>query len=150
MSASVRWSRAVTVASRPQRSADNRPHGRREGAQRPRLEALAGGAAGARHAASEFDALLHHQIRLGIVSALAGTDSLTFVELRALLGTTDGNLSVHARKLEDAGYVTCAKSFAERRPRSEYRLAPSGRRALERYLAHMEALIAATRSTLER
>ena len=114
----------------------------------PRLEALA-----TRPEAGEaraLDALLHHRLRLGIVSALAGAGALTFVELRSLLATTDGNLSVHARKLEDAGYVSCAKSFAERRPRTEYRLAPAGRRALERYLAHMEALIAATRSTLNR
>jgi DNA-binding MarR family transcriptional regulator len=89
-------------------------------------------------------------MRLGMVSALAGTGALTFVELRALLKTTDGNLSVHARKLEDAGYVSCWKSFADRRPRTEYRLAPAGRRALERYLDHMEAVIEATRHTLDR
>jgi DNA-binding MarR family transcriptional regulator len=101
-------------------------------------------------AAAEADDLLHHRLRLGIVSALAGTDTLTFVDLRALLGTTDGNLSVHARKLEDAGYIRCAKSFADRRPRTEYQLEPPGRRALERYLDHMQALIAATRRTLDR
>jgi DNA-binding MarR family transcriptional regulator len=89
-------------------------------------------------------------MRLGMVSALAGTGALTFVELRALLQTTDGNLSVHARKLEDAGYVSCWKSFSNRRPRTEYRLAAAGRRALERYLDHMEAVIEATRQTLDR
>ncbi|HUO80177.1 MAG TPA: transcriptional regulator [Steroidobacteraceae bacterium] len=122
----------------------------RKGRGRSRLEALPGGAAGAGAEAADPDALLHHRLRLGIVSALAGTEALTFVELRELLETTDGNLSVHARRLEDAGYIGCAKSFADRRPRTEYRLAPAGRRALERYLAHMEALIVATRSALAR
>ncbi|MEP6692858.1 MAG: transcriptional regulator [Gemmatimonadaceae bacterium] len=98
----------------------------------------------------ELDSLIHHRMRLGIVSALAGTDSLTFNELKGLLATTDGNLSVHARKLEEAHYVTCTKSFESRRPRTEYRLAPAGRRALQRYLDHMEALIQATRTTLAR
>ena len=103
----------------------------------------------ARPAWSEPDAALHHRIRLGVVSALAGTRSLTFNELKAVLDTTDGNLSVHARKLEDAGYILCSKRFDERRPRTEYRLAASGRRALQRYLDHMEALIAAARHTLQ-
>ena len=94
--------------------------------------------------------VLHHRTRLGIVSALAGVDALTFVELRNLLQTTDGNLSVHARKLEEAGLVSCTKSFAERRSRSDYRLTAAGQRTLLRYLAHMEALIAATRSALKR
>jgi len=93
----------------------------------------------------EFDRLIHERIRLGIVSALAVNRSLTFSELKTLLKTTDGNLSVHARKLEEAGYVVCTKSFDGRLPRTEYRLAPPGRRALERYLAHMEALIRVTR-----
>lgn len=96
----------------------------------------------------EPDATLHHRIRLGIVSALAGTNALTFNELKAVLETTDGNLSVHARKLEEAGYIHCSKRFEARRPRTEFRLAASGRRALQRYLDHMEALIAATRDTL--
>jgi DNA-binding HxlR family transcriptional regulator len=94
--------------------------------------------------------VLHHRMRLGIVSALAGVEALTFVELRDLLQTTDGNLSVHARKLEEAGLVSCTKSFADRRPRSDYRLTAAGQRTLLRYLAHMEALIAATRSALKR
>jgi DNA-binding HxlR family transcriptional regulator len=93
----------------------------------------------------ELDRLIHERMRLAIVSALAVNDTLSFNELKGLLDTTDGNLSVHARKLEEAGYVTCTKSFEGRVPRTEYRLSPAGRRALERYLAHMEALIRATR-----
>jgi DNA-binding HxlR family transcriptional regulator len=100
----------------------------------------------AQRRAAELDRLIHERVRLGIVSALAVNDSLTFNELKALLHTTDGNLSVHARKLEDAEYVACAKSFAGRVPKTEYRLTAQGRRALERYLDHMEALIRATRA----
>jgi DNA-binding transcriptional ArsR family regulator len=95
--------------------------------------------------ATNFDRLIHERTRLAIVSALAVNTSLTFNELKQLLSATDGNLSVHARKLEDAGYVTCTKSFAGRLPKTEYRLAAAGRRALEKYLDHMEALIRATR-----
>ena len=95
--------------------------------------------------APEFDRLIHERMRLGIVSALAVNDSLTFNELKTLMATTDGNLSVHARKLEDAGYIACTKSFEGRVPRTEYRITAAGRRALERYLDHMEALIRATR-----
>lgn len=98
----------------------------------------------------EIDALIHHRLRLGILSALAATASLTFNDLKALMQTTDGNLSVHARKLEDAQYVTCTKGFEGRRPRTEYRLTARGRRALQRYLDHMEAIIRATRETLAR
>ncbi len=98
----------------------------------------------------ELDTLIHHRMRLGIVSALAANDTLSFNELKALLRTTDGNLSVHARKLEDASYVVCTKSFEGRRPKTEYRLAAAGRRALQRYLDHMEALIDATRDRLDR
>ena len=93
----------------------------------------------------ELDRLIHERMRLGIISALAANESLTFNELKKLLKTTDGNLSVHARKLEDAHYVTCTKSFEGRLPRTEYRLTAAGRRALERYLDHMEALIQAMR-----
>ena len=93
----------------------------------------------------DLDRLIHERMRLGIVSALAVNESLSFNELKALMQTTDGNLSVHARKLEDAGYITCTKRFDGRVPRTEYRLTPLGRRALERYLEHMEALIHATR-----
>jgi DNA-binding MarR family transcriptional regulator len=96
-------------------------------------------------AASNLDRLIHERTRLAIISALAVNASLTFNELKDLLRVTDGNLSVHARKLEDAGYVACTKSFAGRLPKTEYRLSATGRRALEKYLDHMEALIHATR-----
>lgn len=91
------------------------------------------------------DHLIHERMRLGIVSALAVNPSLTFTELKRLLDTTDGNLSVHARKLEEAGFVTCHKSFADRKPRTDYVLTPEGRSALDRYLTHMESLIEAMR-----
>ena len=103
-----------------------------------------------RERAPELDALIHHRLRLGILSALAATESLTFNELKNILKTTDGNLSVHARKLEDASYVTCTKRFEERRPKTEFRLAAAGRNALHRYLAHMEAVIRTTRDILGR
>ncbi len=93
----------------------------------------------------DLDRLIHERIRLGIVSALAVNRSLTFNELKALLKTTDGNLSVHARKLEEADYIVCSKSFDGRLPKTEYRLASAGKKALEKYLNHMEALIRATR-----
>jgi DNA-binding HxlR family transcriptional regulator len=93
-----------------------------------------------------FDRVIHEQVRLGIASALAVNESLTFNDLKALLQTTDGNLSVHARKLEDAEYIACDKSFEGRVPKTEYRLTALGRRALERYLDHMEALIRAARA----
>lgn len=96
-------------------------------------------------AAEGLDRLIHEKLRLGIVSALAVNDSLSFNELKRLLHATDGNLSVHARKLENAGYVACAKTFEDRLPRSTYRLTAAGRRALSRYLDHMEALIRSTR-----
>jgi DNA-binding MarR family transcriptional regulator len=95
--------------------------------------------------APQLDRLIHERLRLGILSALSVNDSLTFSELKKLLDTTDGNLSVHARKLEEAGYISCTKSFEGRMPRTDYKLAPAGRRALERYLDHMEALIQAMR-----
>jgi DNA-binding HxlR family transcriptional regulator len=97
-------------------------------------------------APAELDRLIHERVRLAIVSALAVRESLAFNDLKALLKTTDGNLSVHARKLEDADYIACDKSFEGRVPRTEYRLTALGRRALERYLDHMEALIRATRA----
>ncbi len=93
----------------------------------------------------KLDRLIHERLRLGILSALAANESLSFNELKKLLKTTDGNLSVHARKLEDAYYVACTKSFEGRLPKTEYRLTAAGRRALERYLDHMEALIQAMR-----
>ena len=89
----------------------------------------------------ELDRLIHERLRLGIISALAVNESLTFNELKHMVKTSDGNLSVHARKLEDAGYVNCSKTFAGRTPRTEYSLTNAGRRALERYLDHMEAVI---------
>jgi DNA-binding MarR family transcriptional regulator len=95
--------------------------------------------------APQFDRLVHERLRLGILSALSVNQSLTFVELKKLLDTTDGNLGVHARKLEEAAYVTCTKSFEGRVPKTEYRLTAAGRKALERYLDHMEALIQAMR-----
>ena len=92
-----------------------------------------------------FDRLIHERLRLGIISALAVNDTLSFNDLKKLMQTTDGNLSVHARKLEEASYVTCSKSFEGRVPKTQYAITASGRRALERYLDHMEALIRATR-----
>ena len=94
-----------------------------------------------------LDRVIHERMRLGIVSALAANETLTFTELRDLMGTSDGNLSVHARKLEEAGYVTCTKEFAGRTPRTTYRLTAAGRRAFDRYLAHLEGLIAAMRES---
>ena len=96
-------------------------------------------------AALDLDRLIHERMRLGIVSALAVNDHLTFNDLKRLLKTTDGNLSVHARKLEEAGYVACEKYFEGRQPKTEYHLTSAGQRALERYLNHMEAIIHATR-----
>jgi DNA-binding HxlR family transcriptional regulator len=95
--------------------------------------------------AANLNRVIHERTRLGILSALAVNASLAFSELKELLRATDGNLSVHARKLEDAGYISCTKSFVGRIPKTEYRLMPAGRRALEKYLDHMEALIRATR-----
>ena len=115
-----------------------------------RLERVIGREATGPSESRELDNLIHHRMRLGIVSALAANETLTFNELKSLMDTTDGNLSVHARKLEDANYVTCTKRFEGRRPRTEYRLTAAGRSALQRYLDHMEALIQATRDTLDR
>lgn len=95
--------------------------------------------------AAELDRLIHERLRLGIVSALAGNESLTFSELKEILQTTDGNLSVHARKLEDAGYLTCDKFFDGRTPKTSFRLTDNGRRALGRYLDHMESIIRTAR-----
>jgi DNA-binding MarR family transcriptional regulator len=109
-------------------------------AMRRQLRMVAGAASG-----DELDRVVHERVRLGIVSALAVQEPLSFNDLKQLLGVTDGNLSMHARKLEDAGYIVCEKSFRQRTPHTEYRLSAAGRAALERYLAHMEALIRATR-----
>ncbi len=120
----------------PQRSSHSveKPHARRV----PRHQAAPD--------AVQLDPLVHERVRLGIASALAVNESLSFSDLKKLLNTTDGNLSVHARKLEEAGYVHCTKSFDGRIPRTEYRLTASGRHALERYLNEMESLIHAARN----
>ena len=110
-------------------------------------EKLRGVHGGAPHSAHEIDRMIHERLRLGIISALAANASLTFNELKHTVKTTDGNLSVHARKLEDAGYINCSKSFEGRTPKTEYSLTTAGRRALERYLDHMEALIGRMRKT---
>ena len=115
---------------------DARPHGPMKGAGAKRAT---------QKKPEELDRLIHERLRLGIVSALAVNDSLSFSDLKKLMNTTDGNLSVHARKLEEAEYITCTKSFEGRMPKTQYRLTAAGRRALERYLDHMEALIRATR-----
>lgn len=99
----------------------------------------------ARPLPQRLDRVIHDRTRLAILAALAATDVLAFNEVKDITGTTDGNLSVHARRLEEAGYVHCEKTFAGRTPRTEYRLTAAGRRALEKYLDHMDALIKATR-----
>ena len=111
--------------------------------QAPGLRGVGGSAPAG--AAPELDRLIHERIRLGIVSALAVNDALSFNELKSMLRATDGNLSVHARKLEEAEYIECTKSFHDRIPRTEYRLTPRGRKALAQYLDHMESLIHAVR-----
>ena len=95
--------------------------------------------------AQQLDRLIHERMRLGIISALAANEVLTFTELKNLLDTTDGNVSVHSRKLEDAGYISCTKSFEGRMPKTQYRLTTSGKAALEKYLNHLEALLQAVR-----
>lgn len=125
------------------RRAERRRLGRLDGSAPP--PASAGGAEPTDAVAPELDRLIHERLRLGIVSALAVNDTLSFNELKQLLHTTDGNLSVHARKLETAGYIRCVKSFEGRVPHTQYSLTPRGRTELARYLDHMEALIRATR-----
>ena len=98
-------------------------------------------------AAPNLDRLIHERLRLGIISALAANETLTFSDLKNLMNTTDGNLSVHARKLEEAGYIACTKYFDGRLPKTEYKLTAEGRRALESYLSHMEALIKQMKTT---
>jgi DNA-binding MarR family transcriptional regulator len=119
-------------------------HKKREAAA-PGLHDVRG--AKVKHLAPALDRLIHERMRLGIVSALAANESLTFNDLKSLMNTTDGNLSVHARKLEDGGYITCTKSFEGRLPKTEYKLTASGRRAMENYLSHMETLIQQMRNT---
>ena len=119
--------------------------GRVETARSPkrRMRSLAGYLADP--SARDFDRLIYERVRLGIMSILAVNQSMSFTDLKQLLGTTDGNLSVHARKLEEARYIRCSKTFEGRFPKTEYRATAKGRRALERYLDHMESLIHATR-----
>ena len=119
-----------------------KPRTRTETERTVSLKAISGFVADERD--GEFQKLLTDRLRLGMLSSLAVSKTLSFTELKRLLDATDGNLSVHARKLEDAGYVQCEKTFAGRVPRTEYRITPAGRKALERYLKHMEALIKAT------
>ena len=131
-------------------AAKHHPDGGAERARGTRaLRSMDGGEAPRADDASEgalaLDRLIHERMRLGIVSALAVNDTLTFNDLKRLMQTTDGNLSVHARKLEDAAYVTCTKSFEGRVPKTEYALTALGRRELQAYLDHMEAIIRATR-----
>jgi DNA-binding MarR family transcriptional regulator len=112
--------------------------------KRPRLTAVPAAASTSADDA-KFDRLIYERVRLGIMSALAVREELTFTELKALFDVSDGNLSAHARKLEEANYLTCTKSFEDRRPRSVYRITTVGRNALHRYLDHVEAVIKATR-----
>jgi DNA-binding HxlR family transcriptional regulator len=122
---------------------DEQPTGGRAGAPARGLTAVDGHAPDA--TPIDLDRLIHERIRLGIVSALAVNESLSFNALKSLMGTTDGNLSVQARKLEDAGYIRCTKSFEGRMPKTDFALTAAGRTALERYLGHMEAIIKSTR-----
>ena len=131
---------ALSKSSAKKAGAQSSPEGLRE-QQQPRRNKPTDGPA----AAAELDRLIHERVRLAIVSALAVNESLTFNDLKQLLNTTDGNLSVHARKLEEAQYVVCNKYFDGRTPKTEYRLTTAGRRALERYLGHMESVIRAAR-----
>ena len=121
------------------------PHARKPLAVPPATARLGAVPGGRSRAPADLDDLIHERKRLAIVSALAGHDWLSFAELKALVETSDGNLSVHARKLEDAGYLDCRKGFAGRVPRTDFRLTALGRQALAGYLDHMEALIRRTR-----
>ena len=106
-------------------------------------------ASAAERVSGELDKVIHERMRLGIISALAANDKLSFTDLKSLLNTTDGNISVHARKLEDAGYLTMKKSFVGRTPLTEYKITKAGRKALEQYLNHMEALINAMKGGIK-
>jgi DNA-binding HxlR family transcriptional regulator len=114
-------------------------------AAEPRRKASLAVIAGGSHPTGQLDRLVHERVRLGILSALAAHDVQTFVELKQALGLTDGNLSVHARRLEEAAYITCRKGYEGRVPKTDYRLTAKGRAALQRYLSHMESLIRAAR-----
>ncbi len=132
MAASTKATRSATKRSARSRASDRRSRRPPDRAPDP-------------DPALRLERLVHERVRLGILSALAVTDTLSFTDLKTLLAATDGNVSVHARKLEDAGYIGCTKSFAGRVPRTEYRLTDSGRRALDQDLDRMEALIRSTR-----
>jgi DNA-binding MarR family transcriptional regulator len=128
----------------PRRKSADAVQSRPDGAPSRGLEAVRGGAVDdAAGAATALDGVIHERARLAIVTALASGDARSHTELRDVLQLSDGNLSVHARKLEEAGYVTCTKEFAGRTPRTSYKLTPAGRRAFDRYLAHLDALISA-------
>lgn len=129
----------MVEAARSRAAGGEAARSRAVGKERPKK------AAPAPSEAMRLDRVIHERLRLGIVSALAGAPSLSFAELKAILGATDGNLSVHARRLEEAGYVSCTKGFDGRVPRTEFQLTEDGRRALRRYLDHLRALIEATR-----
>ena len=118
-------------------------HKKRETSGAPAPDAQA---SRAKHPAHSLDRLIHERMRLGIISALAANESLTFNDLKNLMHTTDGNLSVHARKLEDSGYIACTKSFEGRLPKTVYKLTTAGKRALENYVSHMETLIKQVRN----
>ncbi len=128
----------ASARRKPTSPVDRRGQGRDTGATAPVRPILAANV-------GDLDRLIHDRVRLAIVSVLAVNDAVSFVDLRDMTGTTDGNLSVHARRLEEAGYVSCAKTFAGRTPRTAYRLTAAGRRAFEKYLGHMDALIGAAR-----
>jgi DNA-binding HxlR family transcriptional regulator len=134
--------RQSPVASRKSQAASRQP----QAAGRPSpADSRAADDGRAKRSPLELDRLIHERLRLGIVSALAVNERMSFNDLKRLLRTTDGNLSVHARKLEDAQYIACDKTFDGRMPKTEYRLTPAGRKALEKYLAHMEAIIRAVK-----
>ncbi len=126
------------------KSSDRRAARRAETERRASLEAISGFVA--EDPGGDFHRLLNDRVRLGILSSLAVSERLSFTELKKLLAVSDGNLSVHARRLEEAGYIDCSKSFSERLPKTEYRITRAGRTALSRYLKHMEALLRATSS----
>jgi DNA-binding MarR family transcriptional regulator len=130
---------AKRTALRTENSAENRQTGK------PKAILSVAIASAKAAETTELDRLIHERTRLAIISALAVNEAMTFNDLKALLNTTDGNLSVHARKLEEAEYIVCIKSFEGRIPKTEYKVTAAGRKALERYLNHMEALIQATR-----
>lgn len=133
------------MAKRTARSALKQETSKKHERPRSALRGIAGSEATS--SAPSLDRLIHERLRLGIISALAANESLAFNELKALMNITDGNLSVHARKLEEAGYISCTKFFEGRMPKTEYKLTPTGRRALEDYLSHMEKLIQQMRAS---